>query len=99
MSWEGYYQCICKNGHYFVVSDVYSEEINCLECNAEPAWENVVDDTNCDSDGVISMQDIDRLLVSPAKSEICNLGHSHQISPAIYRIPGEREMDPYRQIP
>ena len=48
MSFEGYYQKLCKNGHLFG-GDVYSEEPNkCPFCNFPPVWEEMVDTTNDD---------------------------------------------------
>lgn len=38
MSFEGYYQCLCKNGHYFE-SDVYEyEEIKMACCPICNKW-------------------------------------------------------------
>ena len=49
MSFEGYSQAICENGHRF---DLFDFQENC-ECGARAAWENVVDDTNCLLEGII----------------------------------------------
>jgi len=57
MSFEGYYQVICKEGHYSVV-DVYehpnfgeggdfvSDEVWVCRCGAHAAWTNMVNLTN-----------------------------------------------------
>jgi hypothetical protein len=61
MSFEGYYQLICENGHY-QTEDVnhFQEHIHTLRCDAccAPfAWNNIVDDTNCDSYGYVKIDD------------------------------------------
>jgi hypothetical protein len=47
MSFEGYYQKLCKNGHYATV-DVYNDylEWKCAVCGEKEAWSNIVDYTN-----------------------------------------------------
>lgn len=46
MSFEGYYQRLCKQGHYSEF-DVYSEqEDTCYLCGDVFVWENLVDETN-----------------------------------------------------
>lgn len=45
MSFEGYYQKICPDGHYWTC-DVYFEQIFCPSCGKEAAWSNIVDVTN-----------------------------------------------------
>ena len=47
MSFEGYYQLICRNGHYMCY-DVYDcpENTRCDICNAEIVWKHIVDLTN-----------------------------------------------------
>lgn len=49
MSFEGYYQCLCKNGHYFECDIYECEEIKmacCPICGKKIAWWNIVDTTN-----------------------------------------------------
>ena len=49
MSFEGFYQRICANGHYFT-SDAIAERYGDLEmvceCGAPTATDNLVDETN-----------------------------------------------------
>jgi RNA polymerase subunit RPABC4/transcription elongation factor Spt4 len=45
MSFEGYFQKICANGHYWQC-DVYDETDNCPICDKPEVWENMVDITN-----------------------------------------------------
>ena len=93
MSYEGYLQCICENGHYYEC-DVDSDTV-CF-CNTECAYENMVDQTNGSDQGIILKEEIDKLIIVPAKVETCNLGYKHEITPAIYRIPTREEMDSFR---
>ena len=56
MSFEGYYQTLCKNGHAYCF-DCYEskelEDIKCPHCKEHLAWWNLVDTTNgsFDDDG------------------------------------------------
>lgn len=45
MSFEGYYQCICKNGHYSCI-DVYDDRDKYVDCFEEIIFKNIVDETN-----------------------------------------------------
>jgi hypothetical protein len=51
MSFEGYYEVLCANGHYDCV-DIYNErnphdnEWKCYSCGAHVAWVHLVDCTN-----------------------------------------------------
>lgn len=47
MSFEGYYQKLCKNGHQWI-EDCYIEHEShlCPECGEETIWHNLVDQTN-----------------------------------------------------
>jgi len=47
MSWEGYYQQLCKNGHYTAKSAEYQDEDKkCSICGEKIVWINIVDVTN-----------------------------------------------------
>lgn len=99
MSYEGREQHICSNGHLFEMDcqyNMYSEDRStyCPEygCKAKSVWENMIDDTNGGSGGSVGEimeSEFNKLLISPAVIETCNLGHQHQTSPAIYKIPKE----------
>ena len=71
MSFEGYYQVLCVNGHLLEI-DVYDvdvdfpncdEEWECEYCNEKIAWWNIVDETNgsfdINSDGYETRERID----------------------------------------
>lgn len=85
MSYEGYTQNLCINGHYFDSGEGNYNAIGpCPECRGDPVWTNHVDETNCESYGVIRME---QFLVTPAQVAKCNLGHEHELTPAVYRRP------------
>lgn len=96
MSYEGYNQHICKNGHYYTRDDIgcWEDEDPCDDawhakpCGERPVWSNAVDDTNCDSYGEIDMIPF---LVSVRISEVCNLGHKHTVEDPRYRVPTDDE--------
>ena len=47
MSWEGHYQNVCEQGHYFETNALMSDMPSiCLECGDKVAWSHMVDDTN-----------------------------------------------------
>lgn len=85
MSYEGYVQNLCKNGHHWEAEGgSYADPTVCPECTQPPEWVNPVNDTNCDSIGEI---DMNQFLYKEAEYKKCDMGHLHQISPAVYRIP------------
>jgi hypothetical protein len=84
MSFEGYYQKLCTNGH-LVECDVYSfDEDNCQVCKAEWVWENVVDCTNESGVGRVELE-----IATPAKykttCEAC--GAQQLVAEETYKIP------------
>jgi len=103
MSWEGYGQVFCSNGHFHGNWDPYADNSGteathalCPACKAPPALVNVVDDTNCDSYGILTNEAVQTLLVSDQVVKTCDLGHSHVVSEAVYRIPSQEEIDSLR---
>lgn len=92
MSYSGYYQILCKNGHYDSI-DCYEfymndglEEYECPICNEKCAWWNLVDTTNdCyeEDDTSIKLE-----LNTPAKYEMCiHCGISRIVKEETYKIP------------
>lgn len=51
MSYEGYNQCLCQKGHYFISPTSTTKP--CPDCAGPAVWTNPVDDTNCDDVGII----------------------------------------------
>ena len=86
MSYEGYEQHLCKNGHRFFC-DCFEEVGVCPVCEVESIWSNPVDETNCESYGIIPEWEWKKLLIKDAVVETCNLGHHHITSEAIYKVP------------
>lgn len=95
MSYEGYEQVICVNGHYSVV-DCYMAENPCSVCNCAIAWDNPVDTTNGGEEGKIELKSLEKFIKSPAVVETCNLGHPHIMSNAVYKVPTRKQTDPLR---
>jgi hypothetical protein len=94
MSYEGYIQALCENGHYNQFQDrmdVDPEAEVCHICKSKIVWTNSVDDTNGDHWGLIPPDLFNAFLKSPSKVETCNLGHSHVIFHEVYDIPTEEE--------
>lgn len=91
MSWEGYSQNFCKEGHYFVGSAGYDSEPTHCSCGSEVAYCHIVDDTNCDQVGFIPDEVRATLLLEPEETAVCNLGHVHVTKMAVYKIPTREE--------
>jgi hypothetical protein len=95
MSYEGYEQCLCANGHYYCGDDIMFEgDPPCPHCQAPCAWTNEVDETNGPPQGLI---DMGALVVEAEVLEVCSLGHQHVTRQAVYRIPSEEEKQHLRQ--
>lgn len=104
MSFEGYYQILCKNGHYHC-EDCYSSYgygdtlvWRCPECQEQVAWENLVDITNgtYEQDEEGNMIRIDGYIELQKKTEAlyeecptCKV--SRLLKSATYHIPGEEK--------
>lgn len=96
MSFEGYYQRLCENGHYSAI-DVYAgdfqdlDDWECAVCDAPLAWEQLVDETNGidpetgECPGSVYLE----IAVQP-KICICKeCGHTHEVDPPRYTIPAK----------
>lgn len=99
MSYEGYEQLICENGHYWEEDalQMFEEYGVCRICQGKVAWSNSVDQTNGPSQGEILYEVLkEKFLLTPEVVEVCNLGHPHQKSPDIFRVPTRDETKPLR---
>lgn len=99
MSYEGYIQHLCANGHRFDTAADYAfceQEHKCSECGTLSVFQNDVDDTNGESVGVIADEDWERFKISEDVVEMCNLGHIHLMKAATYRIPTKEELEEVR---
>ncbi len=104
MSYEGYIQCICKNGHRFNAPEDFSirfgssnEDVEntksiCPYCNARAALENSVDQTNGSEYGYIHDREWNTFLLEPEEKKICDCGFEHVMKHAVYRIPTKKEI-------
>jgi len=93
MSYEGYVQAICENGHYSTFPEPYDMwygKLTCSICKAKFSWTNSVDDTNCDAVGVIPPEILETFVKDRTPIQVCNLGHTHG-GEVTYRIPSEEE--------
>lgn len=87
MSYEGYEQILCQNGHYNTIDameTMYQDGYKpCEFCQSPIVWFNCVDTTNDDgSDYIIDLKEKISATICT-----CHCGNQHQISPAIYEIP------------
>lgn len=82
MSFEGYAQIICVNGHRY--DDDCHDPRRCYVCGGKPAWINVVDQTNNPGDDVIPDEEFARFQITP---ETPTPGGE-----ATYRIPADDEV-------
>lgn len=95
MSYEGYSQFLCKNGHHWTrdcyeLPQIYEEEVKqkCPKCGEEEVWENMVNETNgtYDDDG----ERIDGYVELKIKSEIsgrCSACGEKHVCEVTYDIP------------
>ena len=99
MSYEGYRQCICALGHYWECPEQYDFlKPICPICKEEAKWQNNVDDTNCDSYGVIPPFELAKLVIKNAVSCTCVCGNCHESAPTLYRIPSNDEWEQMRHL-
>jgi hypothetical protein len=92
MSYEGYSQFLCKNGHYWTENCYNTEdklEDNvCFKCASPAVWENMVNETNGthEDDGTR----IDGYVELEVEKEIrCTCGEC--IKEVTYKIPKEKD--------
>lgn len=94
MSFEGYYQVICKNGHHSHTDLNFStDDWECPDCEAKCAWWNLVDITNGSYEGMeTSGKRIDGFIEprvkDKAKTCTCKeCGNIHATTIQTYHIP------------
>lgn len=100
MSYEGYTQVLCENGHEGccdIWEQPYSDKWECPVCSAKAAWSNEVDHTEgsyCDCESGCQYCNNGRIdgyveleVATPAEYKRCNLGHDHLVKEATYKIP------------
>jgi len=97
MSYEGYTQVLCKNGHLSCYDCRDDESPVCAfgrfespqqwqcRCGASIAWWNDVDDTNCDSYGKVDLE----IATDAVVCECPHCKNKHYSSEETYKIPPE----------
>lgn len=88
MSYEGSVQCLCPKGHLTNIG--CNDKDTTCHCGLKFDFWNDVNDTNCEGRGKLHFDK--HFLLSPAKIEVCNLKHQHEVEPATYRHPTEEEV-------
>lgn len=98
MSYEGYCQFLCSNGHLWEEGENYGSKDYgpCPDCGAGIVFQNSVDQTNCDEVGIIIQKEWNKLEISEEVNKKCDLGHIHRIEPARYRVPSKDELNTIR---
>lgn len=96
MSFEGYYQILCKNGHYDTC-DVYIFDWaetcwECSICKEKVGWMNTVDLTNGSYDdegrridGCVELE----VKEQPKECECPTCGNTHSTGPTVYEVPAK----------
>lgn len=98
MSYEGYVQVLCENGHLFVTDAYYDEQtLVCSRCPASGVFFNHVDETNGPPQGEIPAEEWKQFEIAPERKERCNLGHEHVLEYARYRVPTAEELEKVRK--
>ena len=97
MSYEGYVQRLCKNGHYHAFdcySDIEQEEWKCPHCGEGCVWVNNVDQTNGSFDendvridGYVELEETEESKMAVCTCKDC--GFKHRSRPPTYKIPGK----------
>jgi len=103
MSFEGYYQTMCENGHYYEF-DVYDAPRGQIDASSDErsveGWCNsLVDGKPCNKpeawstlvDITNGAEDgrVELVLLKHPVYKTCDLGHNHLVSDEIFVIPGE----------
>lgn len=98
MSYEGWTEHICSNGHRFC-KDAHDHDNSCTDCGENSIWSNEIDDTNGEEFGIIPEEFWDKFLISQPnyqKCQICNNVTHHE--PAKYKIPNDDELKELRHF-
>lgn len=96
MRFCGFYQHLCKKGHYWTkdaVGAMYDGETPiCPICKGKSVWENCVDQTNGSFDEEDNRIDgfVD-LKVKRIKQGVCSCRGEEHICETIYKIPKEKK--------
>lgn len=89
MSYEGYEQMLCENGHLRELERSFDELVDWFcdapwngdKCEAPLAASNSVDETNGEGYGYRKPIEL-----TPAVTQVCDMGHTHVVCEATYRL-------------
>lgn len=95
MSYQGFAQCLCSQGHLYEIN-AYETNDNCPICQSECVFYNGVDDTNGEMSGYIPDTIWQKLIISPMVQKTCDLGHTHIITYATYKVPAKEDLSKIR---
>lgn len=98
MSYEGYEQYLCTNGHYWTLDAITSrygsypkEMYQCTFCKAPAVWMNDVDQTNgCDDSHPECCDYVTLEVDMPVETHACSCGNVHAVKPPTYKIPVDK---------
>lgn len=89
MSFEGYYQVLCENGHYEEV-DCYDFDTSmwqCPECGGHSIYQHLIDQTNGDGDE----QRVEFEIEAKEILEVCpTCGMERVVEPIRFKLPEEK---------
>lgn len=97
MSYEGYTEYLCVDGHYWAVDcfmDYSDVKPSCPSCKKGVAFGNSVDQTNASDAGKAVLEEI-----APAKTCACKCGNVHVIEPARFKVMRYEDGKPIREWP
>jgi hypothetical protein len=98
MSYEGFEQCICTDGHRFDHPCTYGNDDYVCHCGKLAAWMNAVDQTNNAGDGIIPDEAFEQLLLTPEVVVTCvTCQHAAVTQEATYRAPTQEELRAMRR--
>lgn len=97
MSYEGYVQVICEEGHLSKIS-IFDDGKRCPHCGKLFVWNNHVDDTNCDDIGYIPTEVLEEhFTLKPEVVCTCaGCGNQHLLTPRVFRVPTKEETKKWR---
>ena len=93
MSYEGYTQVLCKNGHYREfdchISPELNDEFTLCSCGEPYVWSNEVDQTNGGNQGIIPIEKM--TIKTLAVTETCShCNHTKVVKEVEYLIPDNK---------
>ena len=84
MSYEGYTEALCEDGHYHTWDAYWDPPALCIECGKSLVWFNEVDQTNGDGEDMKAKLEV----LEEAKVETCpTCHHKNEVAEVRYKIP------------